>query len=333
MILCQWKIVDRLQPLAGRPKNGIAGRDFPIMGWIGEIGMGKTENGITRKMADAWRQHGRQWKNHRYVYAVVSRRSRGVSIGLNLNPNKVCNFDCVYCQVNRTLRPAVQRVNLRTLAAELDSIPQAEANGSLYEEAPFDVLSTGERGVRDIAFSGDGEPTLFRRFGDAVQLAAAARQRFGLRSAKLVLLTNAAFLHKPSVRTALEVLDANNGEIWAKVDAGSEEYFRKVNRAGISLDRILGNILDAARIRPIVIQTLWLRIHGAAPPDPEIAAYCDRLDRLMASGGRIKKIQLHTIARNPAEPCAAPLSRDELERIAAIVGRRLSARIEVFHSG
>jgi len=295
--------------------------------------MEKIKDGLTGRMADAWRQHGRQWKHHRYVYAVVSRRSRGVSIGLNLNPNNTCNFECIYCQVHRTLRPAAQRVNLGTLAAELDAILRAEANGSLYEEAPFDVISPGERGVRDIAFSGDGEPTLFRRFGDAVELAAAARRRFGLRSAKLVLLTNAAYLHKKSVRSALEALDKNNGEIWAKVDAGSDEYFQKVNRAGISLERICENILHAARIRPVVIQTLWLRIHGAAPPDEEIAAYCDRLDRLLASGGRISKIQLHTIARDPAESYAAPLSREELDAIAAIVGRRLSARIEVFHSG
>lgn len=291
--------------------------------------MEKTENGIIRTIADAWRQHGRRWRNHRYVYAVVSRRSRGVSIGLNLNPNKACNFDCIYCQVNRSIRPAVQRVNLGKLAGELDAILQAEADGSLYEETPFDVLSPGERGVKDIAFSGDGEPTLFRRFGEAVELAA-ARRRFGLRSAKLVLLTNAAYLHKPSVQTALEALDKNNGEIWAKMDAGSDEYFQKVNRAGISLERICENILCAARIRPIVIQTLWLRIHGAAPPEDEIAAYGDRLNKLMAAGGRIEKVQLHTIARDPAELYAAPLSREELHGIAAVLGRRISARIEVF---
>ena len=38
------------------------------------------------------------FQDNRFVYAVVSRRSGGVSIGVNLNPDKYCNFDCVYCQ-------------------------------------------------------------------------------------------------------------------------------------------------------------------------------------------------------------------------------------------
>ena len=46
--------------------------------------------------------HRRKLDENRYVYAVLSRRSGGVSIGVNLNPDKVCNFDCIYCQVDRT---------------------------------------------------------------------------------------------------------------------------------------------------------------------------------------------------------------------------------------
>src|SRR5690348_2365773 len=41
--------------------------------------------------------HSRSWLANRYVYPVVSRRSKGLSIGVNLNPDKVCNFDCIYC--------------------------------------------------------------------------------------------------------------------------------------------------------------------------------------------------------------------------------------------
>jgi wyosine [tRNA(Phe)-imidazoG37] synthetase (radical SAM superfamily) len=292
--------------------------------------MNQTGNRASEKMTAAWRHHGRQWKDHRYVYAVVSRRSRGISIGLNLNPNKVCNFDCVYCQVNRKLPATVQKVNLNGLAEELNAILQAEKDGSLYEEAPFNVLTPAERGVRDIAFSGDGEPTTFRRFEEAIRIAANARLRFGLDSAKLVLLTNAAYLNKPSVQTALQVLDANNGEIWAKLDAGTEEYFNRVNRPGVSLDRILNNILGAACRRPLVIQSLWFRIYGNAPPEDEIEAYCGRLNNLISAGAQIKKIQIHTIARDPAENHASPLSREELDRISSMVKSRVAVLVEVF---
>ena len=47
--------------------------------------------------------HRRQLLQNRYVYAVVSRRAKGLSIGINLNVDKICNFDCPYCQVDRTV--------------------------------------------------------------------------------------------------------------------------------------------------------------------------------------------------------------------------------------
>jgi wyosine [tRNA(Phe)-imidazoG37] synthetase (radical SAM superfamily) len=288
------------------------------------------ENEPTNRMTAAWRQHERRWKDHRYVYAVVSRRSRGISVGINLNPGKACNFDCVYCQVNRTISAAIDKVDLEKLAEELDAILQAEKDGSLYEDAPFNVLTPAERGVRDIAFSGDGEPTIFPRFEEAVSIAANARRRFGLDSTRLILLTNAAFLNKPAVRSALAVMDENNGEIWAKLDAGTEEYFRKVNRTNVSLDRIIENILDAARVRPIIIQSLWFRIRGAEPPAEEIEAYGARLNGIIAAGGQLKTIQLYTVARNPAEEYVTALSNVELNRIASMVKARISAPVEVF---
>ncbi|MEZ0267274.1 MAG: radical SAM protein, partial [Phycisphaerae bacterium] len=57
-------------------------------------------------------QHSRSWRDNRYVYPVVSRRSKGLSIGVNLNPDKVCNFDCVYCCVDRTTPPTIRTVDL-----------------------------------------------------------------------------------------------------------------------------------------------------------------------------------------------------------------------------
>jgi len=263
----------------------------------------------------------------------VSRRSRGVSIGLNLNPGRACNFNCLYCQVNRALPAAARRVSLPALKRELDVVLQAERDRSLYDESPFDVLSPTERGVRDIAFSGDGEPTLFGRLEEAVRIAAAARREFSLDPAKLVLLTNATRLDKPSVRSALEFLDANHGEIWAKLDAGTEEYFRKVNRSRVQLSRILNNIIGAARIRPLVVQSLWFRLAGASPPEEEVLAYCDRINDILAARGQIKVIQIHTIARKPAEVDASPLTAAELDAIASAVRSRTAAEVEVFYPG
>jgi wyosine [tRNA(Phe)-imidazoG37] synthetase (radical SAM superfamily) len=279
----------------------------------------------------AWQRHERRWADNLYVYAVVSRRSRGVSVGINLNPGKECNFDCLYCQVDRAIAPRVRRVDLDRLAAELDTVLEAAADGSLYEAAPFNALRPGERAVRDIAFSGDGEPTTYPRFGEAVAIAAAARQKFGLAAAKIVLITDAAYLRKPNVREALALLDENNGEIWAKLDAGTEEYFRRVDRPNVTLRHVLDSILDAARVRPVVIQSLWMRVGGEVPPDAEVQAYCDRLNELLAAGGRLKTIQIYTIARKPSEPSVSPLPDADLDRLADAVRARVPVPVEVFY--
>ncbi len=283
------------------------------------------------QMQAAWRRHERRWADNLYVYAVVSRRSGGVSVGVNLNPGKECNFECVYCQVDRTAPPVTRKVDLQRLAGELDRVLAAERDGSLYEAMPFSVLEPGRRGVRDIAFSGDGEPTTFRGFAEAVRMAADARRRFGLDQAKLVLITDSAYLTKPGIREALETLHANNGEVWAKLDAGTEEYFRLVDRPNVPLQAILDNIAATARAHPIVIQTLWLRLRGAPPAPAEIEAYCARVNELLAGGAQLKAIQMHTIARPPAEDFVAPLSDGELDAIADAVAARVPVPVERYY--
>ncbi len=279
----------------------------------------------------AWQRHERRWAENLYVYAVVSRRSHGVSVGINLNPSKACNFDCIYCQVDRGVAPPVRTVNLERLTAELDTVLQAAADLSLYSKPPFDALPAERRTVRDIAFSGDGEPTTYPKFKDAVAIAADARRRFALESTKIVLITDAAYLARPAVREALELMDANNGEIWAKLDAGTEEYYRRIDRPNVSLQHVLDNILDAARVRPVVIQSLFMRVNDVPIPEIEVEAYCGRLNGLLAGGAQIKGIQLYTIARKPAEPSVAPLTDAELDLVAALVRGRVKVPVETFY--
>ena len=285
----------------------------------------------TPALRRAWQRHERRWADNLFVYAVVSRRSHGVSVGINVNPSKACNFDCIYCQVDRLVAPRVRTVNLERLTEELDTVLQAAADDTLYSTPPFDALPPDRHEVRDIAFSGDGEPTTYGKFKEAVEIAAAARRRFALETTKIVLITDAAYLAKPMVREALEVMDANNGDIWAKLDAGTESYFRLIDRPNVSLQHVLDNILDAARRRPVVIQSLFMRVNGEPTPEAEADAYCGRLNDLLAAGGRLKGIQLYTIARKPAEPTVMPLADAELDRVAGFVRARVAAPVETFY--
>jgi wyosine [tRNA(Phe)-imidazoG37] synthetase (radical SAM superfamily) len=146
-----------------------------------------------------------------------------------------------------------------------------------------------------------------------------------------VLITDSAYLTKPAVCDALSVLDANNGEVWAKLDAGTEQYFRRVDRPNVSFQAVLDNLLATGRGRPIVIQTLFLRLDGAGPTDAEIEAYCARLNGLLKAGAQLKAIQLHTIARRPAETFASPLADAKLDDIAATVASRVPVPVERYY--
>src|SRR5690349_17314629 len=64
----------------------------------------------------------RAFLGNRFVYAVISQRARGLSIGVNVNPDKYCNFACAYCEVNRDQPARDLNVDLKVLRDELDAL-------------------------------------------------------------------------------------------------------------------------------------------------------------------------------------------------------------------
>ena len=279
----------------------------------------------------AVRDHSRQFADFTFVYPVISRRSRGLSLGINLNPDKVCNFDCVYCEVDRRIPGKVSRVDLNQMRDELAAMIHFVRDGGLAKEPKFDELpSFITRNVKDIAFSGDGEPTLIRNFAECVEAVAEVKRREQLIKTKIVLVTDAAGLDQAGVKRGLEIMDANNGEVWAKLDAGTETYFQLVNRANVRFERILKNIWQAACARPVVIQSLFLKVHGESVPAGELDAYCERLKEITRAGGRIKEVHAYTVARPTPEPFATKLNADELDAVAELIRQRTGLTVLAF---
>jgi wyosine [tRNA(Phe)-imidazoG37] synthetase (radical SAM superfamily) len=267
--------------------------------------------------------HPRRWRDFHYIYPVLSRRSKGLSIGVNLNPDKVCNWDCVYCQVDRTSPAAVTAVDLDQLRDELGWMLGWAAGGAVWTDEQFRDVPPAVRRINDIAFSGDGEPTTCPRFDEAVQIAADLKASHGLEEVKLIVLTNMTMAHREPVKRGFALLDRHHGEIWAKLEAGTQAYYEKVDRSAVRLSRILENILDAGRLRPIVIQSMFMQLHGQPVPSDEFEAYLDRLQELVAGGCQIKLVQLYTIARQTAEAFATPLGDEQLLALADRLRHRL----------
>ena len=147
----------------------------------------------------------------------------------------------------------------------------------------------------------------------------------------MVLITNASMFHRPAVQRGLAILDAHQGEIWAKLEAGTPEFFQQVDRTPIPFRQILDNITAAAQVRPLVIQSLWMRIRGEPPPQTELEAFCDRLTEIVAAGGRLQRVQVYTVARPPAESFVSALSDAEVDAIAQLVQRRTGLEVKAYY--
>jgi wyosine [tRNA(Phe)-imidazoG37] synthetase (radical SAM superfamily) len=224
-----------------------------------------------------------------------------------------------------------QPVDIARLAEELDKTVELAASGKIFELPQFSNTPESFRRLNDIALSGDGEPTAYANFGEAVAACAEVRRRHALSDLKLVLITNASLIHRERVRAALEVLDANGGEIWAKLDAGTEDFYHVVARSAIPWQQILDNLRDLAKARSIVIQSLFMRIRDELPSHAEVDAYCERLQEILAAGGQIKLVQVHTVARKPAEAWVTALTKEEVDAIAQKV-RRTGIPVAAFYS-
>jgi wyosine [tRNA(Phe)-imidazoG37] synthetase (radical SAM superfamily) len=276
-------------------------------------------------------EHPRRFEENRFVYPVLSRRSQGISVGVNLTPDKVCNFDCIYCQVDRREQSETRFIDFSRLLTELEDTLRLVASGELFAHEKFAGTPPELRRLNDIAFSGDGEPTTYGNFDEIIAACAALKRGLGLDVVKMVLITNASMFHRPHVQRGLAILDENNGEIWAKLEAGTTEYFQLVDRTPIPFRQILDNITAAARVRPLVIQSLFMRVNGEPPSAAELEAFCDRLNEITAAGGKLKLVQVYTVARRPAESYVAPLTAAEVDAIVELVERRTRLAARAFY--
>jgi len=280
---------------------------------------------------DLHADHRRSFESSRFVYPVLSRRSGGLSIGVNLNPDKICNFDCIYCQVDRSTPGESKFVETELLYDELNWLLGLAASGEIWRTDRFAKTPEHLRRLNDIAFSGDGEPTTYRNFDALMAECAEIKRRHGLDHVKMVLITNASMFHRPHVQRGLSILDQNQGEIWAKLDCGTEAYYNLIERTTIPFRQVLDNIAAAARERPLVIQSLFMNVAGEPPSDEELAAYCDQLNEVIAAGGSIKLVQIYTIARQPAESYVTPLPDEAVDRIVRLVRDRTSLEAAGFY--
>jgi wyosine [tRNA(Phe)-imidazoG37] synthetase (radical SAM superfamily) len=272
----------------------------------------------------------RDFLDNSFVYIVLSPRARGLSVGINLNPDKSCDFDCVYCEVDRHHTVPARQLDTDVMAAELEQTLQFVQSGQLQERPACKHLPPELLKLRHVALSGDGEPTLSPQFGAAIREAVHVRALGKFPFFKLVLITNGSGLDRPEVQEGLKLLTRQD-EIWIKLDGGTQAYLNKVNHPhGVQIEKSLTNILFIAQQRPVVIQSLFPSIDGEAPPAEEIEQYALRLRELREQGAQIAAVHIYSATRPIQNPGCGHLPLKALSRIAQTVRLVAGLKAEVF---
>jgi wyosine [tRNA(Phe)-imidazoG37] synthetase (radical SAM superfamily) len=250
-------------------------------------------------------EHDRDAAGLTYVYPVVSRRARGVSIGINLNLNDACNWRCIYCQVPGLTRGAPPPIDVPRLERELRGFVDNVLHGDFMERR----VPPESRRLNDIAFSGNGEPTSAREFPDVVDAVGRVMREFDLvNRIKVVLITNGSLVHQTRVQAGLQKLAALGGEVWFKLDRATEAGIRAVNSTRTTMDKVLRNLRTAVRLCPTWVQTCVFALDGAPPPQREVDAYVGCLTRLKEEGVALQGVMLYGVARLSHQPEARRIS-------------------------
>ncbi|MEE9311046.1 MAG: radical SAM protein [Planctomycetota bacterium] len=275
--------------------------------------------------------HSRKFQDLRFIYPVVSRRSKGLSLGVNVNPDKACNFACPYCQVDRTVDGLPKAIELDDLLSELSFLMKLTKSGEIWSTERFRNTPEEFRRINDIAFAGDGEPTTWPLLGEAITAINRVKFQYDLEQVKTIVLTNATLLGRENVLTQLSALKDGPYEIWAKLDAGTQEYFEYISGGKQKLDNICDNIAQAGQQFEITIQSLFPTVHGKEPSGNEIDAFIERINDLTARGTNLRLLQFYTTARRPKSDVIGMIPDTDMDRLGSSIRGRVEVPVEVYY--
>jgi wyosine [tRNA(Phe)-imidazoG37] synthetase (radical SAM superfamily) len=248
--------------------------------------------------------HNRDVTGMTYIYPVVSRRAQGVSVGINLNVNNACNWRCIYCQVPNLTRGGPPAIELAQLKQELNSMMQALLHGDFMQR----YVAETDRRLMDIAFSGNGEPTTCKQFGEVLDIVAEVMLQYDLiqQDVKVRLITNGSQMDKVEVQAWMKKLAQINGEVWFKIDAGNRAGFARINDIQMTPEAHIKRLKTCAALCPTLVQTCMFALDGIAPSEADIADYLALIKQVSTE---IKGVHLYSVARPSYQPEAPRLGR------------------------
>jgi wyosine [tRNA(Phe)-imidazoG37] synthetase (radical SAM superfamily) len=232
----------------------------------------------------------------KYIYGPIKSRRLGLSLGLNLSCDKICDLDCIYCQWGSAGKTFLER---KEYAKAQDIIRELK---SWLQNNPREA-----KALKFATLSGLGEPTLNTCIGELIDQ---VKKITGL---KIAVITNSTLLGDPAVRRGLRKADL----IVPSLDAVDPEIFKRIDRphAGIKLDEIIAGLVA---LRKEFHGLIWLEIMLVAGINDGL----DQIRKLSKVIERINpdKIQINSPVRATAEKNVFSVERPRLEKIKEMLG-------------
>ncbi len=232
--------------------------------------------------------------SYKYLFGPLPSRRLGMSLGVDLVPHKVCNFNCVYCECGETTELVSERQEFVPIYKVLEELKH--------------FFKTGPE-LDYITFSGSGEPLLNKGLGGVLDFIIKNYPGY-----KTALLTNSSLLVCESIRAEIRPLDL----IVPSLDAVSKSVFAKINRSVGQCDP-LAIVEGLVSFRKEFKGQMWLEIFIV----PGINDTMQELDLLSKAAERIKpdKVQINMLDRPGTEDWVRPLTPDEVSRILSFFKR------------
>lgn len=232
----------------------------------------------------------------KYIYGPIKSRRLGLSLGLSLSPDKICDLDCIYCQWGSSGKTVLERKEYaKTDEIILELKSWMQENPQTTQELKF------------ITLSGLGEPTLNTGIGALIDQ---VKKITGL---KIAVITNSTLLGDPAVRQGLRKANL----IVPSLDAVDLEIFKQIDRphTGIKLNEIIDGLVA---LRKEFSGQIWLEIMLIAGMNDDLG-HIEKLKKVIQ---RINpdKIQLNSPVRSTAEKNVLAVEKAKLEKIREILG-------------
>lgn len=222
------------------------------------------------------------------VFGPIQSRRFGLSLGIDLSPNKKqCNFDCVYCELKgaRAIERFDDIVDLETLINATKTALESHKN------------------INVLTITANGEPTLYPHLEDFIK----AIKPHLPQNTKSLILSNGSRFGEKSTQNALRHFDI----VKFSLDSALQKTYKKIDRIhkNLSLDSIQEGIKSYAKIRSNLLICEVLLVKNINDNEESMKPLADFLREI-----GVDRVDLGTIDRPPAYKVEAV----SLEQISSI---------------